>query len=324
MGSSAPTLDERLLFFAEAASYTPLLAVERADATFIVQTVDQVVGRLLFTKGRRREFDVLDRALAALAEVHMTASVAGSTFVDVGANIGTSVIEALRSHGFTRGVACEPEPTNYRLLKANLALNDLADRVRALPVAVSDAVGEIALFISRRNSGGHSLEPGRAELPDDREQITVDRVTLDLLVERGLIDPAQVGLLWMDVQGHEGHVLRGAASLRTRGVPIVLEVSPSDGEVETLASVVSDAYTHFVDLRSPRSEHELHDVARLADFAAPFEESHTDILVMRLKGSQQRRWTRHDHPRLAPRRWKTGTTVIAMIRRSCRTERFST
>ena len=34
-----------------------------------------------------------------------------------------------------------------------------------------------------------------------------------------------VGLVWIDTEGHEGHVLAGAASLVDRGVPIVLELN---------------------------------------------------------------------------------------------------
>ena len=41
-----------------------------------------------------------------------------------------------------------------------------------------------------------------------------------------MIDAERTGLLWMDAEAHEGHILEGASSLLERGTPMVLEWNP--------------------------------------------------------------------------------------------------
>ena len=140
-------------------------------------------------------------------------------FVDVGANIGTPCIPAVAVHGFRRALALEPEPENFRLLRANVAFNSLEDRIDPHRVAASDTTGAVELTLSPDRSGSHSVGA-----PDPRRRsIGVDAVALDDLLPRLELDPADIGLLWVDVEGHEPEVLRGASTLLHAGVPIVLE-----------------------------------------------------------------------------------------------------
>jgi FkbM family methyltransferase len=46
------------------------------------------------------------------------------------------------------------------------------------------------------------------------------RTTLDTLAEEGTVDVDEVGLLWLDVEGHELDVLTGATTLLERSVPM--------------------------------------------------------------------------------------------------------
>ena len=40
------------------------------------------------------------------------------------------------------------------------------------------------------------------------------------------VEPNEIGLAWIDTQGHEGHVLSGASRLIQANVPIVIEFWP--------------------------------------------------------------------------------------------------
>jgi FkbM family methyltransferase len=246
---------DRDRFLKAAAGFTPLVAVTSGDATFIVSTSGEQVGRTLFIKGERNEMETLDQAVDVLVELLGEDAVSGKAFVDVGANIGTSTITALLSHSFARAIACEPEPTNYRLLRLNIAINDLEGRVETLPVAVSLEEGTALLHLSSSNSGAHRVVSGsmtaRRRAPG--KVLSVEKVRLDALVKRGFFRPEEVGLLWIDAQGHEGHVLAGASSLVERGTPIVLEFHPGmldrAGGRKAAQRTIADHYTHFVDLR---------------------------------------------------------------------------
>jgi FkbM family methyltransferase len=242
-----PGAAARRAFFDEAALRTPYVAVEVNGLTFFVATNDRL-GRQLFVRGWRQDIGHLTRAVNILRE--HGAYRAGSTFVDVGAHIGTTSVEAVRRQGFARGVALEPAPDNFRMLRVNLAANEVDSVVTALQAAVSDREGEVELVLNARSSGAHTLLP---LLPDRAGAILgVQAVRLDDLVRRKVIEPDLVGLLWADAAGAEGFVLAGASALLERCVPIVTALRPAlpswPQTKKTLIQLLS-RYTGFVNLR---------------------------------------------------------------------------
>ncbi len=243
---------QRSDFFESAAAHMPLLAVDTAAGSFLVSSTDPNVGQSLFVRRRRGEMRVLERGMAVLERLGRAERARAGAFIDVGANIGTSVIPALRAHGFARGIACEPEARNYRLLRLNLVANHLEDRVRALQVAVSDTRGERGLVIAEHGSGLHELQPQKRRPPKD-QVVRVEVVTLDFLVERSLVEADGTGLVWIDTEGHEGQVLNGARRLLEQGVPVILEVNPPllkrHRGTDLLRELADSYYTHVVDLR---------------------------------------------------------------------------
>lgn len=282
--------DDRDRFFEAAREFTPLVAVDSLNARYVVSTADDTVGRRLFRRTARGEMVILARAVAALEALGQSHLVDGTTFLDVGANIGTSAITALRSHAFGRAVACEPEAENCRLLKVNAAMNDLDDRVLVLQVAVSDSLGVATLALTPTNSGGHYVVKNGNE--EDHLTASVETVSVDYLVNRGILDPDEVGMVWIDAQGHEGHIVKGASQLVDRGVPIVLEFHPemleSAGGKAMLEEIISTSYTDFVDLHmvdvNDPSKVELHPAADVSAFGKAFggkADNHTDILTLR-------------------------------------------
>ncbi len=177
---------------------------------FVVATADKVIGRELFLHG---EFDFA-KLQTALAIIEREGLPRPQHLIDVGANIGTIVIPALARGLMQSATAIEPHPTNLRLLRANLALNGLSERVRVLAQAVGAESGA-SLFLteSSTNSGNHSI--GRTGLPIPSSRL--DDVEC----------PHDGALLWMDIEGYEGHALRGAPNLLAAGIPVVCEFNPS-------------------------------------------------------------------------------------------------
>jgi FkbM family methyltransferase len=327
--ASAKQQDARGAFFERAGDFTRYLGAEADGARFIVATRSQKIGRHLFTKQARPEFGVLRRAMSVLEILLGEDAIRGRLFVDVGANIGTSTISALVSHQFGSAVCVEPEHENYLLLRANLALNELDD-VRTVRAAASDRVGHAKLVILGGPPGKTwvALDPQRirdkeadraerlaedptAQLPE-MVVSDVELVTLDRLVETGVIDADDVGMLWIDVEGHEGHVLGGAGALVALGVPIVFEFHPDvlerRGDTQRIYEVAEQSYTHFVDLRrrgadpnEPRYQlRPVTELSRLADhFLDPSVQAlYTDLLLLRLSPQQ----ARDDLPDLMSRR----------------------
>ena len=199
---SGPALLRRAVYDAMP---VPYLVTGRPEH-FVVATADKVIGRELFLHG---EFDFA-KLQTALAIIEREGLPRPQHLIDVGANIGTIVIPALARGLMQSATAVEPHPSNLRLLRANLALNGLSERVRVLAQAVG-AESHASLFLteSSTNSGNHSI--GRTGLP-------VASTRLD-----DVDCPHDGALLWMDIEGYEGHALRGAPNLLATGIPVVCE-----------------------------------------------------------------------------------------------------
>jgi FkbM family methyltransferase len=223
--------------FAALRHLTPFAAVSSEGMVLLVSTEDHVLGRLTYEQGSF-DLDFMDAAMDLLLTEYGF-SMAGRTFVDIGANIGTSAVAAVLRYGAGRVVAVEPEETNVRLLRANIALNGLTNCVDVHQVALSDRAGPGRLILCADNSGDHRVSAA----PDG----TSVSVTLTRLQDLPI---SEAGLYWIDVQGHEGHVLTGAGHM-IDGVPIVTEFWPlvlqETGGLEPMLKVMR--HRRVVDVR---------------------------------------------------------------------------
>lgn len=146
-------------------------------------------------------------ALTPLLETFVTP---GSTFVDVGANIGIYTGWASRlvgKHG--RVLAFEPVPATRQYLKTAVAMNRL-DNVEVIPKALGKQPGTVTLWIVPHASGLTSAVPPEAGSIEagKLQRVDVPQVTLDDELEaRGGAAPT---LIKIDVEGYEMAVLEGA------------------------------------------------------------------------------------------------------------------
>ena len=139
---------------------------------------------------------------------------ADAVFVDVGANIGTHTVYALKTGRFARAVAFEPEPRNARLLAMNIEANGFSNAVTIVPKAAGEAAATAVLHLHPRNKGAHAI--GAPPSDDGRERLDVPVVRVeDALGELGL-SAERLGLIWIDVEGHEPQVMRGLGALARR------------------------------------------------------------------------------------------------------------
>lgn len=239
--------------------FASVVVVDGTDGMrFAVRTEDREIGRHTFVHGAydlpimRRAIDVI----AASKDVPASRALEGTIVLDIGANVGTSIVPLIRLFGASGGVAVEPAPANLEMLELTLALNDLTQEVTIVPMAVSDRLGTARLLLSASNSGDHQLAVHGRSTDQDRSghELDVPVTTVDALIEQGAFDPHRVGLMWIDVQGLEGHVLAGASRLLGDHVPLVTEFWPSqlrqvDG-LERFVGIVERHYSVAVDLRA--------------------------------------------------------------------------
>ena len=217
-------------FFLRAKRHTPVVAVDAGGARYFVSTSDEAVGLGIFAHGSH-EREQLDAVSAVLARWSGEAEpLKDKRFLDIGANIGTSVVEAMVSLGCSGGWALEPHPGNLKLLRHNLLENGLDEKVVALEMAVSEADGTATLEVARVNMGDHRVRVGDGSggrmAEGERETIEVPMRSLDSLVADGTVSLSDVALAWVDTQGHEAQVLAGARCLVEARVPVYAEYWP--------------------------------------------------------------------------------------------------
>jgi FkbM family methyltransferase len=147
----------------------------------------------------------------------------GDVFIDVGANLGYYSVVAASVVGAQGAVfAFEPDPHNCRLLRANVELNGLEDRISVVEAALSDATGAGELFLSVDNLGDHQVYAGT----ESRSSVPID------LVQGGEYLAGRVqrmDLLKVDTQGAEFQVMTGLMPLLAslaQPPRIIIELTP--------------------------------------------------------------------------------------------------
>ena len=203
------------------------MTLQTRNGLLTFNTRDRVLGKALFCF-RNYEWETIMAVTAALRKHSRTDR---PVMVDIGANIGMISIACLKNGFFKKAVAFEPDPYNFSLLQRNARQNNLASEIECVPSALSSRTGNFPLEISRENFGDHRLRlnptPASGFFREEkRKTISVRTVKLDeWLASRPDIRDS-IGLVWADIQGHEGHFLEGARQTFATGIPLACEFWP--------------------------------------------------------------------------------------------------
>ena len=153
-----------------------------------------------------------------------------TNFLDVGANIGYFSLIASKKCSLGKVFSFEPDPTNYDLLKSNIALNSL-NNIRPYNLALSDR-DENLYFSSMgfdQNLGARFTAKETAtltqhSLPQAKAPTQIKAVAFDqfLLNEK-------INIIKIDVEGFELNVLRGMKEMLSQQHPLIItEFAPSN------------------------------------------------------------------------------------------------
>jgi FkbM family methyltransferase len=234
---------------------------------------DQVISRELFLKG---EFD-LNKLLRAHRYVKVLCGSVGSILIDVGANLGSICIPAVSRGLFAKATAIEANPPTAEVLRNNVRLNGLESRITVLQiVAGAPQSNPVAINHNDLNLGASSV------VQDFGADHLLDVQSLDNVIP----EVSNVGLIFMDVEGYEGNVLRGASILLRSGVPIALEFSPKmlreRISKEDFCHLVSD-YSGFYSLNDPlRVFYSIEKISEVWDwYERELQGEQTDLIFLR-------------------------------------------
>lgn len=199
------------------------VTLETANGLLSFSNKDWLIGKQLFIH-RHYEVDFIKKVLDFLEENDL---LHGETVCDVGANIGMISIYLLKSEVFFEAIAFEPFPRSFEFLIKNVEQNGLRDRIQCFQCALSSDDGICQLELADENSGDNrvrSLSPPGEMREEARKVISVESCKFDSFMKSRAINPDSLGLIWLDIQGHEGHFFLGAEKFfNERKIPVVSE-----------------------------------------------------------------------------------------------------
>jgi FkbM family methyltransferase len=157
----------------------------------------------------------------------------GMHVLDIGAHVGYFTLLAARAVGPTGRVsAFEPDPSNYRFLCHNVALNGMEEVVTAVRKAVAEASGSRPFFVDERNSACSALsKAGRSG-----DAMAVECTAVDDFVEPG----EGIDVVKLDVEGGELDALRGMRRTLADAARVVMFVECNPSALASASVSVSD------------------------------------------------------------------------------------
>jgi FkbM family methyltransferase len=251
-GDKASAVKERrLLAFRLLHGHAEQLTFTRAGIHWTVEVDSGVVPRKLFV--REKAFEPLRAALVKWLTAYGCISARRRTLIDIGANIGTPSVQLARETDLDV-LAIEPVPSNFELLKRNVAQNGLDSKIRCLQAAVSTHPGTVKMAVPKERAACEVVEEGRqpgfGPLTPEIPVIQVPSLRLETILETHAIAAANIAVVWCDVQGLEREVIESAPGVWRAGVPLYLELWPkgmeAHGGVRAFLETVQANFKSFV------------------------------------------------------------------------------
>lgn len=182
-------------------------------------------------------------------------------FVDVGANTGVYTVMAGTVVRDRRIIAFEPLPTVVEILKRNLAVNDLTAQVTLIEAALSEHAGTADLHLP---DPGHGLIETSASLEQSfQKPHSTIQVPVKRLDDFAITDT--IGVIKVDIEGHEHAFLRGARETILLHRPIIFAEVVKPARWSAIGAFLHDV--DYIDFRL-RPDMAIHDGEVLFDDAA--------------------------------------------------------
>ena len=176
----------------------------------------------------------------------------GRNVIDAGANLGlhTIALAKLATRG-ERIYAFEPHPEILPLTRFNCGEHP---NVECIGKAASDEVGILYMpsIVAARNAGSGQVFADQAGLPYAVEAVTIDSLCL-----------SNIGLMKVDVEGHEMSCIRGARETIRRDRPtLIVEIcggSSLDTAAPAMAAMIRSRIAEICDLGYSMTQVSTHD-----------------------------------------------------------------
>lgn len=163
-----------------------------------------------------------------------------STVLDIGANIGNHSLYF--SNYFSKCISFEPNPRTFSVLEIN---SGLVENIIPMNIGLSDKKKSAPLYTNFHNVGASSLSDDWNKSVDGSCEIQLDRVD-DVLDKED-----KIGLIKMDVEGHEWFALKGAEKTIKKNKPIIIfehNTTEDGNDMDVIKLLKSYGYHDFYEV----------------------------------------------------------------------------
>lgn len=267
----------------------PYISVQADGLSFLFSNTDQSILNYIVVNKEIWAKDEMDFVLGYFDSI----SSRPLTVIDIGANVGTSVIYFRNKLGSEPGYyAVEPVTENFNLLNANCALNGFND-INTFQLALSDTSGEAKMDINPNNMGNCKIAgTDSARLVQYEKDITyvgetVRLTTLDSFVSGNNIETGSKVLFWIDVEGHEPEVFRsGMEVFRKTDSTVFCEFNPNlykyNGKYEGFLKDIKECFGRFICFEQfEKGEYSFRDISEIGKIADENDMKQCNLLLIK-------------------------------------------
>lgn len=243
---------------------------EKNDLSFLLHR-NETISNSIFLDGEF-EFSKFKKSLKFIKKNKRT-------LFDVGANIGSITIPSLKQRLFKNVIAFEPNPESLKLLKVNILINNLENKVKLYDLALTNKKTKKTLKSDLKlNRGDNRL------INEKKIGKNFFEVKTDLLDNFTLKYNKDNCLIKIDVQGEESIILFSSQKTLSKKIPIIIEFEPYNLKKnwKKYFVYIFKYYKYFYDLKSAENKKKTNTPDNLEELCQNYlnKKSFTDILFI--------------------------------------------
>ena len=246
-----------------------ILFSNNKDIKYLLGSSDWISKKLFIDKSF--DYRILTKAIKLLGKKNSKL-----TLINIGAHIGSTAIPAIKKNNFKNLIAFEPTKRNFRLLKANIFLNEIDDRVQAYNLAISNKKANLHLGTTKGNTGGNRILRNKQKNTEIVKSDILDNYTYNLNKNNSLI--------FIDAEGHEPNIFLGAKKTIKKKIPIVFEFYPTLLDKSWIKNydLVFKNYRFFYNLHGKNRKEKFNKENLIALFNKVnlIEKKYTDLMIV--------------------------------------------
>lgn len=206
-----------------------LLIQDIDNIKFTLSTDDFVNSKKIYVTRSFPQLDVFENILKLLKNLNYKID----TIVDIGAHYGNIVIPAMIKFEFSKGFAVEPILKNFDILKFNLVLNNLEEKVTLFNNYLDEYESEIYIDTFKNNSAA-AISIDKLDKTSQKKFTRYNNLNKDeknILISNTLNNlfkgiQLKNSIFWIYAQGKEFEIIKGGSQILNRKQPLVISFVP--------------------------------------------------------------------------------------------------